>query len=1308
MKKRIISFILILSMVSGLFVTFGTNVTANGVNHKSGSDDLCNMLTYAYNAMQYSSPKYYIAHHNINNVYNADSLKENFDDSPTTAIVNSLKDSSGWEKFSTIVLEVLTTIFEFDGELTQQDLYDTLLISMLLEGAVKEANDTDAVNETQSFISDIFSLTITVNDVEMPLFEYLKSNIDPSQIFKLIKETLKLASETNDIFSFSINGDTVTFTGSIFFKFISWLSNKKISVENCAEFSETIDTVLDTLEYGFMIFEEMGELCTILAKSFIIWKYVDESALVLLEKMRTYTNDTFLKTAISKYIRLIEDDSISGFINCVIDNICETTTELNLNALCMLFKSKVLSKSAIYTTATLTFTAFDLAGHLSDKAEMIYVVRCLNTVNQAVILSIQDIEDICVAGYDKETSVPYCDGYVSGMLMAYRLLATELDYATEYLNTWYGTEKFNAYFGNNAAWDQWKTSIAHARNLYETLKPSNFMDKALNRYNGHKDVINKGLTVIYDLNGGEGSIPSQVKPYDGSIFLSDTIPTKQGSTFLGWSVKGVLYQSGEELGLYLKELGTTLRPCWCSDELVITALWEPNGTPDPDPDPKPDPDPTPDPDPDPDPDPTPEFYTLSGIIRNATEGSADYGKAVEGVTVTRKASDGTVIDSAVTDATGTFSFAFTGEKGDYIFVLSKAGFQTFTTAAMTIHQTSPSLGAFVIYEEETEAEIIASGTCGDNLTWTLDDAGTLTISGEGEMKDYSDTDTGYPWNDYINPSWIGQLRFYGIKKAILCEGVTTLASEAFVQRRSRYSFRSGNVLENIQLPETLDRIEDYAFSMCTKLSNITIPKSVSHIAHNAFSIYLINPSDTASLQNIFVDPENKYYCDINGILCEKSSWSEEIKRIIRCPSLNSTTTFEIPYTVAYIENYAFSYCENLKHIAFMENNDKYSCMYSIGTGAFYNCINLQGMYLPQNIVYMYSDCFNGCSSVEKYQISEKNEYFYTDENGILYTKDVSKLIQYPAGNSTLSAFTVPDTVTTIEGGAFSNASYLESITIPDTFTEISFEMFARCTGLRYFTIPASVTSIEYAAFSGCSNLQSITIPETVTSIDDRVFSGCSSLESITIPETITSIGNSVFSGCSSLKTINLPSQLTSIGEWAFADCSALTTITIPETITSIDNSVFSGCSSLKTINLPSQLTSIGEWAFADCTSLTSVYFYGDAPTITKNTFKNTPSSLVLYYIAGKSGWTSPTWTDSNGVTYNTATFTPGDVDPKPTVPGDISGDGVLDYFDVTALYAAYQSGEVNTDVMDVNHDGVVDYYDVSKLYAAFRGTAVLP
>ena len=151
------------------------------------------------------------------------------------------------------------------------------------------------------------------------------------------------------------------------------------------------------------------------------------------------------------------------------------------------------------------------------------------------------------------------------------------------------------------------------------------------------------------------------------------------------------------------------------------------------------------------------------------------------------------------------------------------------------------------------------------------------------------------------------------------------------------------------------------------------------------------------------------------------------------------------------------------------------------------------------------------------------------------------------------------------------------------------------------------------------------------------------------------------------------------------------------------------CTSLTSIEIPENVAALDRHAFYNCTSLTSVYFYGDAPTIaSKSTFSQTPSSLVLYYIAGKSGWTSPTWTDSNGVTYNTATFTPGDVDPKPTIPGDISGDGVLDYFDVTTLYAAYQSGDVDTELMYLNHHHIADYYDLSNLYSAFRSTAVFP
>ena len=308
--------------------------------------------------------------------------------------------------------------------------------------------------------------------------------------------------------------------------------------------------------------------------------------------------------------------------------------------------------------------------------------------------------------------------------------------------------------------------------------------------------------------------------------------------------------------------------------------------------------------------------------------------------------------------------------------------------------------------------------------------------------------------------------------------------------------------------------------------------------------------------------------------------------------------------------------------------------------------------------------------------------------------------------SALTSVSIPNSVTSIGEWAFYNCTSLTTVSIPNSVTNIEYAAFYKCSSLTAVAIPNSVTSIGEYAFSDCSSLTAISIPDSITSIERDSFSGCTGLITVSIPNSVTRIGDYAFNNCTSLPAISIPDSVTSIGVQAFRTCLSLTAITIPDSVTSIGDYIFYSCPNLTTVSIPAGITSING-AFYNCTSLTSVYFHGDAPTLNTNAFLNTPSSLVLYYIAGKSGWTSPTWTDSNGVTYNTATFTPGAVDPKPTIPGDISGDGVLDYFDVTALYAAYQSGEVDTEVMDVNHDGVVDYYDVSKLYAAFRGTATL-
>ena len=140
---------------------------------------------------------------------------------------------------------------------------------------------------------------------------------------------------------------------------------------------------------------------------------------------------------------------------------------------------------------------------------------------------------------------------------------------------------------------------------------------------------------------------------------------------------------------------------------------------------------------------------------------------------------------------------------------------------------------------------------------------------------------------------------------------------------------------------------------------------------------------------------------------------------------------------------------------------------------------------------------------------------------------------------------------------------ITKLTIPDDVTSIGNGAFSDCKSLTSITIPDSVTSIEDSAFEGCANLTNITIPDSVTKIRDSTFSCCTSLTSITIPNSVTSIGCDAFYGCTSLTSITIPDSVTKIGDRAFKDCTSLTSITIPNRVTWIGKYVFYGCQNIK-------------------------------------------------------------------------------------------------------------------------------------------------
>jgi hypothetical protein len=104
-----------------------------------------------------------------------------------------------------------------------------------------------------------------------------------------------------------------------------------------------------------------------------------------------------------------------------------------------------------------------------------------------------------------------------------------------------------------------------------------------------------------------------------------------------------------------------------------------------------------------------------------------------------------------------------------------------------------------------------------------------------------------------------------------------------------------------------------------------------------------------------------------------------------------------------------------------------------------------------------------------------------------------------------------------------------------------------------------------------------------------------------------------------------PNGVTSIGNYAFLRCYNLSRVTIPSNVISIGKYAFNSCSSLTSITIPASVTNIGSVVFNFCSSLKTVYFEGNAPSMGTNVFTSTPSDLIIYFIDGKSGFTTPTW-----------------------------------------------------------------------------------
>ena len=354
------------------------------------------------------------------------------------------------------------------------------------------------------------------------------------------------------------------------------------------------------------------------------------------------------------------------------------------------------------------------------------------------------------------------------------------------------------------------------------------------------------------------------------------------------------------------------------------------------------------------------------------------------------------------------------------------------------------------------ATVVDSGNCGDNVTYTLDSDGLLTISGTGSMYGYylkSDGGkyvTAAPWgskkltqvviSDGVTS--IGEDAFYG------CTGLTSITIPDSVTSIGNSAFSRCTGLTSITIPSGVTSIGDYAFFYCTGLTSITIPSGVTSIGDRAFF-------GCTGLTSITIP---------DGVtsIGEDAFWG--------CSSLTSIT---IPDSVTSIGDSAFSGCTGLTRITIG------SGVTSIGRFAFYNCRSLTSITIPDSVTSIGDSAFYGCRS--------------------------------------LTSITIPSGATSIGDFAFYGCSGLTSITIPNSVTSIGEDAFSGCSGLTKIKAPMAGLS-EILSDTGKSKVRQIEITSG-TEIPENAFSGAYNLTSIKIPGTIEKIGNNAFTHCTKLKDV---------------------------------------------------------------------------------------------------------------------------------------------------------------------------------------------
>lgn len=484
-----------------------------------------------------------------------------------------------------------------------------------------------------------------------------------------------------------------------------------------------------------------------------------------------------------------------------------------------------------------------------------------------------------------------------------------------------------------------------------------------------------------------------------------------------------------------------------------------------------------------------------------------------------------------------------------------------------------------------------SGSAG-KLSWSLDEAGTLTVSGTGPMDNWSNA-SAVPWADRLGE----------IKAVVIEEGVTSVGQLAFFNCRT---------LTRVTLPASLRRIEQRGFWRCTALREITLPAKLEYVGVNAFyectglrsmhipgAVSFVSPTafnGCTSLTKFTVDGANSIYsAGEDGVLLYRNGTV-----LYRYPPGRPDAAYTVADGVLEIWNNAFANCVHLEALALPESvqackSDAFALARSLRVISVYNAslaldqvqfdgrLDLTVYGYQSSPAHRYAEQ-NGYSFVS---LGEAESYFFWNYNdGTLTISGRGPMQDYPtsAGLSVpwdsklIKKIVVEEGITSIGKNAFANCTALTEVVLPSSLRRIGPFAFGMCASLAEITLPEGLEYIDSSVFNECDALKTLHIPASVTEMHKRIFLTCDSLESFTVAE-----GNPSYSAVDGVLFSRDGSVL-----YRYPQAKAGTSYTVPDGVKEINENAFYYAVDLQTIHLPASVSEMDPTAFNACYHLSSI------------------------------------------------------------------------------------------------------------------------